>query len=76
MTRWTTAPKGSERTAPHSTGSAGVPPTAATSQPAPGAVPAPAAPLAPERPTPAQWARTLAVGTVAGTLHLPRTPGA
>jgi hypothetical protein len=24
------------------------------------------------RPTPAQWARTLAVGTVTGTLHLPR----
>ncbi|WP_432524301.1 DUF2470 domain-containing protein [Kineococcus sp. SYSU DK006] len=48
-----------------------MPPTAATSQPAPGAGPAPV----PVRPTPAQWARTLAVGTVAGTLHLPRTPG-
>ncbi|NAZ74877.1 hypothetical protein GTQ99_05480 [Kineococcus sp. T13] len=53
-----------------------MPPTAATSQPAPGAVPAPAAPLAPARPTPAQWARTLAVGTVAGTLHLPPAAGA
>ncbi|WP_106210410.1 DUF2470 domain-containing protein [Kineococcus rhizosphaerae] len=28
------------------------------------------------RPTPAQWARTLAVGTVTGTLHLPRTDAA
>ncbi|MEZ0490908.1 DUF2470 domain-containing protein [Kineococcus sp. TBRC 1896] len=32
----------------------------------------PTTPPAPRRPTPAQWGRTLAVGTVAGTLHLPR----
>ena len=31
-------------------------------------------PTTPARPTPAQWARTLAVGTVTGTLHLPRAP--
>jgi hypothetical protein len=55
-------PEGSERTASNSTASEGVPPTAAAGR-------APAEPL---RPTPAQWARTLAVGTVAGTLHLPR----
>ncbi|GAB3467309.1 hypothetical protein GCM10027519_36960 [Kineococcus endophyticus] len=36
------------------------------------AVPPTTQPPAPRRPTPAQWGRTLAVGTVAGTLHLPR----
>lgn len=62
-TQPTTAPaprgsEGSERTASNSTASDGVPPTRE--------------PSATTRSTPAQWARTLAVGTVAGTLHLPR----
>ncbi|WP_432488587.1 DUF2470 domain-containing protein [Kineococcus sp. SYSU DK018] len=62
MTRWTTAPsEHSERTAPNST--------------ACGQVPSTPEPL-PLRTTPAQWARTLAQGTVPGTLHLPRTDAA
>ncbi|WP_337062094.1 DUF2470 domain-containing protein [Kineococcus sp. G2] len=59
MTRWTTAPgEHSERTGSNSTASEQVPPTP---------------PPLPARTTPAQWARTLAQGTVPGTLHLPRT---
>ncbi|MCI2239126.1 DUF2470 domain-containing protein [Paenibacillus sp. TRM 82003] len=59
MTRWTTAPgEHSERTGSNSTACGQVPPTP---------------PPLPRRTTPAQWARTLAEGTVPGTLHLPRT---
>lgn len=66
-TQPTTAPAprgsgGSERTASNLTASEGVPPTTE----------APATASASTRPSPAQWARTLAVGTVTGTLHLPR----
>jgi hypothetical protein len=67
-TQPTTAPAprgsgGSERTASNLTASEGVPPTT-EAPPTLGAL---------TRPSPAQWARTLAVGTVTGTLHLPRT---
>ncbi|NAZ81937.1 hypothetical protein GTR02_08905 [Kineococcus sp. R8] len=67
MTRWTTAPDGrSERTATNSTACEGVPPTGGAAVPA----------REETRTTPAEWARTLAQGTVAGTLHLPRADAA
>ena len=60
VTQGTSAPDvSSERTGVNSTVCDGVPLTATTS--------------APTRTAPAQWARTLAQGTVGGTLHLPRT---
>ena len=63
MTRWTTAPNSSsERTDDNSTACEGVTPTSTGRTTA----------AAPARTDPAQWARTLAQGTVAGTLHLPR----
>ena len=55
---------GSVHATDHRTSSAEVPRTRE-----PGTLPAP-------RPTPAEWARTLACGSVAGTLHLPRSPHA
>ena len=63
VTQGTSAPDVSpERTGVNSTVCDGVPSTATVS--------------APTRTGPAQWARTLAAGTVGGTLHLPRTRGA
>ncbi|WP_432546792.1 DUF2470 domain-containing protein [Kineococcus sp. SYSU DK004] len=62
MTGWTTTPDcGPERTDPNSRASGQVPRTRdVRGTPSPGAT------------SPAQWARTLARGTVAGLLHLPR----
>lgn len=71
--------EGSERTVSNSTASDGVHVTTSstttsstTSSTTTTGSTAPGGPAAPSRPTPAQWARTLAVGTVTGTLHLPR----
>lgn len=67
MTRRTPAPNVSpERTETKPTVCDGVPPTASSTA-------ATRPTTVPTRSTPAQWARTLAQGTVGGTLHLPRT---